>query len=174
MKDTFQFNLGLVPEHLGRCDTLPAAKGSASQLHGIELFMANAVAFIENLLAFEKRSKALLPEGFGEMRTKLRVRDLNNSRRMQNDIVVDEDEPLDILYSMRTGQLIPDFPKNLRALDALPAQCVDAILIELEHSVEGRLLDRRRRLDHALARVSVESVLSSSSTKIAFTSGAAK
>ncbi|KAG6280840.1 hypothetical protein E4U46_000475 [Claviceps purpurea] len=153
MKDTFQFNLGLVPEHLGRCDTLPAAKGSASQLHGIELFMANAVAFIENLLTFEKRSKALLQEGFGEnreMRTKLRVRDLNNSRRMQNDIVVDEDEPLDILYSMRTGQLIPDFPKNLRALDALPAQCVDAILIELEHSVEGRLLDRRRRLDHAL------------------------
>ncbi|KAG6220681.1 hypothetical protein E4U26_006462 [Claviceps purpurea] len=153
MKDTFQFNLGLVPEHLGRCDTLPAAKGSASQLHGIELFMANAVAFIENLLTFEKGSKALLQEGFGEnreMRTKFRVRDLNNSRRMQNDIVVDEDEPLDILYSMRTGQLIPDFPKNLRALDALPAQCMDAILIELEHSVEGRLLDRRRRLDHAL------------------------
>ncbi|KAG6236714.1 hypothetical protein E4U25_003414 [Claviceps purpurea] len=155
MKDTFQFNLGLVPEHLGRCDTLPAAKGSASQLHGIELFMANAVAFIENLLTFEKRSKALLQEGFGEMRTKLQVRDLNNSRRMQNDIVVDEDEPLDILYSMRTGQLIPDFPKNLRALDALPAQCVDAILIELEHSVEGRLLDRRRRLDHALVSLQI-------------------
>ncbi|KAG6129639.1 hypothetical protein E4U28_007734 [Claviceps purpurea] len=154
-----QPDLGLVPvakdltvtaEHLGRCDTLPAAKGSASQLHGMDLFRANAAALIEQSLGFEKRFKALLRERFAEMYTKLRVIDLNSIGRMQNSIVVDEDKPLDILYSMRTGQLIPDFPKNLRALDALPEQCVDAILIELQHSVQGRLPDRRRRLDHAL------------------------
>ncbi|KAG6057443.1 hypothetical protein E4U17_001327 [Claviceps sp. LM77 group G4] len=159
MKDTLpQPYLGFVPEnlpvtaeHLGQCDTFPTAKG-ASQLHGMALFMANAAAFIEHSFGFEKRSKAmqLLQGGFAEMCTEFRVTDLNSSRRMQNSIVVDEDKPLEALYSMRTGRLIPDFPKNLRALDALPAQCVDAILIELEHSVEGRLPDRRRRLDHAL------------------------
>ncbi|KAG6089750.1 hypothetical protein E4U15_001567 [Claviceps sp. LM218 group G6] len=123
MKHTLpQPNFGLVPEHLGRCDTFPDAKGSASQLHGMDLFMANAAAFIERTLAFDKRTKALFQEGFGETRTKLRVTDLNSSRRMQNSMVVYDDTPLDILYSMRTGQLIPDFPKNLRALDALPGE----------------------------------------------------
>ncbi|KAG6236801.1 hypothetical protein E4U24_007657 [Claviceps purpurea] len=129
-----QPNLGLVPvskdltvtaEHVGRCDTLPAAKGSGSRVRGMDLFMANAAAYIENSLSFEKRFKAMIQEGFAEINTTLRVINLNNSRRIQNDTVVDEDEPLDILYSMRTGQLIPDFPKNLRALDALPASRVD-------------------------------------------------
>ncbi|KAG5989494.1 hypothetical protein E4U52_005533 [Claviceps spartinae] len=123
MKDTLpQPNFGLVPEHLGRCDTFPDAKGSASQLHGMDLFMANAAAFIERTLAFDKRTKALFQEGFGETRTKLRVTDLNSGRRTQNGFVVDEDKPLNALYSIRTGQLIPDFPKNLRALDELPGE----------------------------------------------------
>ncbi|KAG5945618.1 hypothetical protein E4U59_005484 [Claviceps monticola] len=129
MNGTFQPNFGLVPEYLtvttehwGRCNSLPAAKGSASQLHGMDLFMANAAAFIENVLAFEKRSKAFRQEEFGEMHTKLRATDLNNSRQVQNSMIVDEDKPLEALYSMRTGQLIPDFPKTLRALDALPGE----------------------------------------------------
>ncbi|KAG6038899.1 hypothetical protein E4U19_007945 [Claviceps sp. Clav32 group G5] len=130
MKDTLpQPNLGLVPEdltvtaeHLDQYDTFPAAKGTASHLHGIALFMANAAAFIEHSLTFEKISKSMLQGGFAEMRTEFRVTDLNSSKRMQNSIVVDEDKPLEVLYSMRTGRLIPDFPKNLRALDALPGE----------------------------------------------------
>lgn len=38
---------------------------------------------------------------------------------MQNGKVVHEGEPLEPLYSLRTGQLIPDFPEDLQALDAL-------------------------------------------------------
>ncbi|KAG6049881.1 hypothetical protein E4U39_005355 [Claviceps sp. Clav50 group G5] len=76
-------------EHLDQCDTFPAAKGTASQLHGMALFMANAAAFIEHSLTFEKISKAMLQGGFAEMRTEFRVTDLNSSRRMQNSIVVE-------------------------------------------------------------------------------------
>ncbi|KAG6123168.1 hypothetical protein E4U13_000409 [Claviceps humidiphila] len=154
MKDILpQPNLGLVPvvkdltvtaEHLGRCDTLPAAKGSASRVRGMDLFMATAAAYIENSLAFEKRFKAMLQKEVSDFCTTLRVIELNNNRRMHNGVVVDEDKPLEILYSMRTGQLIPDFPKNLRALDALPEQCVDAILIELEQC--GHVICNRRIL----------------------------
>ncbi|KAG6123171.1 hypothetical protein E4U13_000412 [Claviceps humidiphila] len=135
MKDILpQPNLGLVPvakeskdltvtpEHLGRCDTLPAAKGSARQMRDMDLFTAGVAAIIERTYELEKTFKALLEEGFAEMRTKLRVIDLNKSSRMQNGMVVDDDAPLDTLYNMRTGQLIPDFPKNLRALDALPGE----------------------------------------------------
>ncbi|KAG6099203.1 hypothetical protein E4U30_006990 [Claviceps sp. LM220 group G6] len=134
MKDILpQPNLGLVPvakdltvtaEHLGggRCDTLPAAKGSARHMRDMDLFTAGVAAIIERTYELEKTFKALLEEGFAEMRTKLRVIDLNNSSRMQNGMVVDDDTPLDTLYNMRTGQLIPDFPKNLRALDALPGE----------------------------------------------------
>ncbi|KAG5964077.1 hypothetical protein E4U56_002476 [Claviceps arundinis] len=138
MKDILpQPNLGLVPvakeskdltvtpEHLGRCDTLatlPAAKGSARQMRDMDLFTAGVAAIIERTYELEKTFKALLEEGFAEMRTKLRVIDLNKSSRMQNGVVVDDDTPLDTLYNMRTGQLISDFPKNLRALDALPGE----------------------------------------------------
>ncbi|KAG6108091.1 hypothetical protein E4U14_003864 [Claviceps sp. LM454 group G7] len=123
MKDILpQPNLGLVPvakdltvtaEHLGggRCDTLPAAKGSARHMRDMDLFTAGVAAIIERTYELEKTFKALLEEG-----------DLNNSSRMQNGMVVDDDTPLDTLYNMRTGQLIPDFPKNLRALDALPGE----------------------------------------------------
>ncbi|KAG6068007.1 hypothetical protein E4U32_002167 [Claviceps aff. humidiphila group G2b] len=120
-----QPNLGLVPvakdltvtaEHLGRCDTLPAAKGSASRVRGMDLFMATAAAYIESSLAFEERFKAMLQKEVSDFCTTLRVIELNNNRRLHNGIVVDEDKPLG------TGQLIPDFPKNLRALDALPGE----------------------------------------------------
>ncbi|CCE28022.1 uncharacterized protein CPUR_01496 [Claviceps purpurea 20.1] len=160
-----QPDLGLVPvakdltvtaEHLGRCDTLPAAKGSGSRVRGMDSLMANMATFLKNSVAFEARFKALLQEEFAKTGTKIRVLDLNCGRCMYNGNVVDEDEPLEALYSMRTGQLIPDFPKNLRALDALPAQCVDALLIELDYSVVGRLQDRRRRLDYALLALGQE------------------
>ncbi|KAG6286147.1 hypothetical protein E4U46_005166 [Claviceps purpurea] len=78
--------------------------------------------FLKNSVAFEARFKALLQEEFAKTGTKIRVLDLNCGRCMYNGNVVDEDEPLEALYSMRTGQLIPDFPKNLRALDALPGE----------------------------------------------------
>ncbi|KAG6123170.1 hypothetical protein E4U13_000411 [Claviceps humidiphila] len=132
MKDILpQSNLGLVPvtkdltvtaEHLGRCDTLPAAKGSASRVRGMDSLMANMATFLKNSVAFEDRLKALLQKGFAETCTKLRVIDLNCGRCMHNGNVVDEDEQLEALYSMRTGRLIPDFPKNMKALDSLPGE----------------------------------------------------
>lgn len=63
-----------------------------------------------------------LVTGSGSLLANSSRRDLNSGRRTQNGIVVDEDKPLNALYSIRTGQLIPDFPKNLRALDELPGE----------------------------------------------------
>lgn len=60
--------------------------------------------------------------GSERLRANRSRRDLNCGRCMHNGNVVDEDEQLEALYSMRTGRLIPDFPKNLKALDSLPGE----------------------------------------------------
>ncbi|KAG6083380.1 hypothetical protein E4U33_004843 [Claviceps sp. LM78 group G4] len=63
----------------------------------------------------------------------------NFMARMNNSTVVHEYEQLTPLYSVLTGELLPNCPSTLRELNAVPAGDIKAVLIELG---EVAVLDR--------------------------------
>ncbi|KAG6083610.1 hypothetical protein E4U16_003872 [Claviceps sp. LM84 group G4] len=74
----------------------------------------------------------------------------NFMARMNNSTVVHEYEQLTPLYSVLTGELLPNCPSTLRELNAVPAGDIKAVLIELgEVAVLDREGDKRRQLETA-------------------------
>ncbi|KAG6060913.1 hypothetical protein E4U17_003152 [Claviceps sp. LM77 group G4] len=80
----------------------------------------------------------------------LNVTIVNFMARMNNSTVVHEYEQLTPLYSVLTGELLPNCPSTLRELNAVPAGDIKAVLIELgEVAVLDREGDKRRQLETA-------------------------
>ncbi|RCI11097.1 hypothetical protein L249_7181 [Ophiocordyceps polyrhachis-furcata BCC 54312] len=74
----------------------------------------------------------------------------NFTARIENSHVIHDEVKLVPLYSVVTGNLVPNFPKTLQDLDALTEQRVNFLLTQLGEEARGRPDDRRDQLEMAL------------------------
>ncbi|KAG6194843.1 hypothetical protein E4U50_000513 [Claviceps purpurea] len=136
--------LALAVEHVRRCTNLPAVD--------IEPLANQLAAMTRRQNTFELDVRGMLQREFVIIRRRLEIFNLNTVARQKNN-VLGEAQPLVPLYSLVTGQLIPDFPETLLAIDALPAPQVNAILVELEEGIETRVTVGRKKLERAVGVV---------------------
>ncbi|KJZ69008.1 hypothetical protein HIM_11597 [Hirsutella minnesotensis 3608] len=80
---------------------------------------------------------------------KITVTNKNFTARMQNSIVIHDKVDLEPLYSVRTGEVIPDCPETLQDLLDVDSQVASDILRELDESVPRNQDVRKQRLKHA-------------------------
>ncbi|KAG6123169.1 hypothetical protein E4U13_000410 [Claviceps humidiphila] len=104
--------LTLAGEHVRRVDNLPAVDTEP----------------LTNLLAVVNRRQINFEV---ELRATIEAQFVSLRRRMDL-FVLGEAQALEPLWSLVTGDVIPEFPATLLAIDVLPAPQVNAILVHLE------------------------------------------
>ncbi|KAK3363911.1 hypothetical protein B0T25DRAFT_562890 [Lasiosphaeria hispida] len=126
--------------HLRRCANIPAVAGMQNVIAAIQQLGTQINARIDTL---ETRINARIDT----MEMRRRASDANGIIRLENArSVSDTYRQLVPLHSMRTGEIIANFPDNLEGLDHLRGDEADAILGELGSAIPGRVEQKRRRI----------------------------
>ncbi|AEO63340.1 uncharacterized protein THITE_2108436 [Thermothielavioides terrestris NRRL 8126] len=81
------------------------------------------------------------------------VRENNSLARTINATVTRDNDPLEPLRSVVTGNEIPSFPATVSAIATMLSRDVDQVLRELGKSTAGSIADRRTRLKLAIGVV---------------------
>ncbi|KAL2198374.1 hypothetical protein P885DRAFT_75980 [Corynascus similis CBS 632.67] len=143
---------------LRRCTNLPAVAGVQDVIAAIQQLGTQVNARIDALeTGFNARIDALetglnaridaLETNLNTLGIRQRASDANNIVRLQNARSVSAIyRQLEPLYSMRTGDIIANFPVSLDDLDRLWGNEAEAILRELDNAIPVSVEQKRRRI----------------------------
>ncbi|KLU90776.1 hypothetical protein MAPG_10627 [Magnaporthiopsis poae ATCC 64411] len=85
--------------------------------------------------------------------TRVIASDSNAIARVLNSILTRPDDTLHPLRALATNENIPDFPRTREDIDSMNADTLETMLRALDQPLGGELLEKRRRLKHAIGIV---------------------